>query len=71
MTKTTISPTPPQNPNEGDLWWNDQDGRFYIYYDDGSTAQWVDTSPAGGTDITALQQTIIDLEARVAALENP
>ena len=71
VTKTTISPTPPQNPNEGDLWWNDQDGRFYIYYDDGSTAQWVDTSPAGGTDLTALQQTIIDLEARVAALENP
>ena len=69
VTTTTISATPPPNPNEGDLWWNDQDGRFYIYYDDGSTAQWVDTNPNGGTDITALQQQINDLEARILILE--
>lgn len=70
-TTTTISTTPPSPASEGDLWWNSDDGRFYIFYDDGTTAQWVDTSPAGGVDLAALQQTIIDLEARVAALENP
>ena len=46
--KVTISPTPPQGAREGDLWWNDVDGRLYIFYDDGNTAQWVDTSPGGG-----------------------
>lgn len=69
VTKTTISDTPPANPNEGDLWWNNEDGRFYIYYDDGQTAQWVDTNPNGGVDVSALQQQIDALEARIAALE--
>jgi hypothetical protein len=52
-----ISDTPPVNPNNGDLWWNSADGQFYVYYNDGSSAQWVsasmpsvavsDTPPAG------------------------
>ena len=64
-----ISPTPPDGV-EGQLWWNSDEGRLYIYYNDGTTAQWVDTSPnGGGTDVAALQQQITDLEARVAALE--
>jgi len=47
----TISSTPPPNPVNGSLWWNDEDGRFYIYYIEtqpGGTAQWVDTNPNGG-----------------------
>lgn len=54
---TAISDTPPVNPANGDLWWNSADGKFYIYYSDGSSAQWVsaalpavavsDTPPAG------------------------
>ena len=44
----TISDTPPTGAIEGDLWWNEIDGRLYIYYDDGNTAQWVDTNPSGG-----------------------
>ena len=38
---TFSSPTPPLNPTDGILWWNTEDGRFYIYYD----SSWVDTSP--------------------------
>mgnify|MGYP000506309452 CR=1 FL=1 len=47
----TISPTPPNpgNEAEGDLWWNSDDGRLYIWYIDPNTdAQWVDASPDGG-----------------------
>ena len=54
---TAISDTPPVSPANGDLWWNSADGKFYIYYSDGSSAQWVsaalpavavsDTPPAG------------------------
>jgi len=39
--------TPPTGASPGDLWFNETDGRLYYYYDDGSTEQWVDASPAG------------------------
>lgn len=43
---TTISSTAPLNPTPGDLWWNDTDGVLYIYYNDGTSAQWVSVSYA-------------------------
>ena len=39
------STTPPLNPDTGNLWFNSDDGRLYIYYNDGNTVQWVDASP--------------------------
>ena len=39
------STTPPLNPEAGNLWYNSDDGRLYIYYSDGDSAQWVDASP--------------------------
>ena len=41
----SVLPNPPTNPGDGDLWYNTSDGRMYIYYDDGNTSQWVDSSP--------------------------
>ena len=41
----TVSETPPANPDEGDLWWNEDDGRLYVFYEDANTSQWVDASP--------------------------
>ena len=41
----TNTTTPPSNPVVGQLWWNKDDGRIYIYMNDGSSAQWVDASP--------------------------
>ena len=41
----TVSETPPANPGEGDLWWNEDDGRLYVFYEDADTSQWVDASP--------------------------
>lgn len=42
----TISATPPASPTAGNLWWNstDSDGNLYIYYNDGSSSQWVPAS---------------------------
>jgi hypothetical protein len=40
-----IGPTPPPNPSAGQLWWrSDPDGQLYIYYDDGTSQQWVAAS---------------------------
>jgi hypothetical protein len=39
------SSTPPANPLPGNLWFNSEDGRLYIYYKDPDTEQWVDASP--------------------------
>ena len=41
------SPAPPTNPTANTLWWDEVSGRLYVYYDDGTSSQWVDASPAG------------------------
>ena len=41
-------PNPPSDPEAGNLWFNPEDGRLYIYYvetADGGSSQWVDASP--------------------------
>jgi len=38
---------PPPNPSDGNLWYNADDGRLYVYYNDGNSTQWVDASPDG------------------------
>lgn len=40
-----VGNTTPVTPTSGDLWWNTNYGRLLLYYDDGDTAQWVDTNP--------------------------
>ena len=47
----SVGETPPADPAEGDLWWDSSDdsGRLYVWYEDGNTNQWVETSPSGGT----------------------
>lgn len=37
-----ISDAPPSSPNDGELWWESDTGRLKLYYNDGSSAQWVD-----------------------------
>lgn len=43
--------TPPADPADGQLWYDSTGGRAFVYYNDGTSAQWVDASPAtvGGT----------------------
>jgi len=39
--KITISPEPPLDPEEKDLWWDSEGGNLYIRFDDGDSQQWV------------------------------
>ena len=48
----TISSSAPSNPNDGDLWWDENIGELFIYYDDNSgipSAQWVEASSGSNT----------------------
>jgi len=48
----TTSNTAPGSPNDGDLWWNSENGILYVYYDDGDTQQWVEASPGAVENLT-------------------
>ena len=41
-----ISTTAPVNPSSGKLWYSSQYGRAFVYYNDGTSSQWVDLSPS-------------------------
>ena len=41
------SSSPPSSPDDGDLWWDTDDGDLHVYYNDGNTSQWVNTSGVG------------------------
>ena len=53
----TVGTAAPDSPSDGALWWDSGDGELYLYYDDGSSQQWVsaagpsvavqDTAPTG------------------------
>ena len=46
---STVSATAPASPSNGDLWFDSINLRLYVYYNDGSSAQWVITGPTGAT----------------------
>ena len=43
----TISDDPPVGPRSGELWWESDSGDLFVYYNDGSSAQWVTTNTGG------------------------
>lgn len=46
-----VGSTPPADAEEGDLWWNTDDGRLYVYYVQGNgQSQWVEAAPNAGFD---------------------
>ena len=44
----TISDTSPGSPDTGDLWWDSKRGTGFVYYNDGSSSQWVEFCPGSG-----------------------
>jgi len=44
----TINDNAPSTPSAGDLWWNSNAGQLKIYYNDGSSSQWVDAAGGDG-----------------------
>lgn len=47
-TNVSISDNSPASPVNGDMWWDSSDGVLKIYYNDGTSLQWVDAVPQGG-----------------------
>ena len=41
---TNPGPNPPSGPINGTLWWDTVSGQLFTYYNDGQSAQWVETS---------------------------
>ena len=52
----TIAATAPGSPVVGQLWWNQDYGRLLVYYNDGTSSQWVDASPSDYTSTQAFNQ---------------
>ena len=46
----TVSDSAPVSPSAGDLWFDSSDLNMYIYYNDGSSQQWIDIS--GSIDVS-------------------
>ena len=46
----TVSDTAPTSPSDGDQWFNSTDGSLLVYYNDGSSSQWVVVSGPAGAD---------------------
>ena len=55
----TISDTPPASPHAGDLWWESDTGNEYIFFNDGSSSQWVATSIGSGGGGGGTSRTVI------------
>lgn len=45
----TVSSTQPGSPVVGQLWWSQDYGRLFVYYNDGNSSQWVEANPADQT----------------------
>ena len=43
----------PISPQNGDLWWNSNEGVLKIYYEDVDSVQWIDASPTGFNGIVS------------------
>jgi len=48
----SVGATAPNAPAEGDLWYNSDYGRLFVYYSDEDSDQWVDAAPFNFSGIT-------------------
>jgi hypothetical protein len=67
----TISETKPTNPYQGQLWWDNEDGYFYIYYRDGNGAQWVEIGGGGSESLAASGGTVYEIRTGVGLTGGP
>ena len=49
ISAVNVGNTLPVSPRVGDLWWDTETGRLFIYYTDADSSQWVESSPSGGS----------------------
>ena len=48
----TVSDSAPSSPSNGDLWFKSDVGELYVYYADGSSNQWVESSGGASGPVT-------------------
>jgi hypothetical protein len=57
-----IQDTAPASPSAGSLWWQSSTGQLFIYYNDGTSSQWVSaTTPASGAALQVVRGQIAGL----------
>jgi hypothetical protein len=57
----------PSGATPGQLWWNSEYGRLLVYYSDGDSSQWVDTSPYAETGFISDQANLALLIANTTS----
>jgi hypothetical protein len=66
----TVSSTQPGSPVIGQLWWNNDYGRLFVYYSDGDSSQWVDASPNDFNAVAAFRHANAGFTRANTALQN-
>jgi hypothetical protein len=54
-----VGDAPPSTPVQGTLWWESDSGNSFIWYDDGSSAQWVQFNIAPPVALTVPVMTVV------------
>jgi hypothetical protein len=67
----TISINPPASPYQGQLWWDNERGYFYIYYRDPNGDQWVEIGGGGSDALQSGGGGIVLLETGVGLQGGP
>ena len=69
----TSQADPPTGANDGDLWWDSDEGPLLLYYNDGNSSQWVDisTGPMGAQGSQGTQGSRNNLEVSENAPSSP
>ena len=70
LTRHSVSDTAPSDASSGDLWFNSANLKTYVYYDDGSSAQWVATNPLGTDGADGADGSSVTTYANFAAFVN-
>jgi hypothetical protein len=53
--RVSISDNPPLNPKIGDMWFEADSGFMFVFYDDGTSSQWVVSTPVAGMGPQGIQ----------------
>ena len=56
IANVTVSASAPGSPNIGDQWIDEDDGKSYLYFNDGTSSQWVEQ--ASGTVVSSLVESV-------------
>jgi hypothetical protein len=67
----TYAPDPPENPINGDRWFESDTGKYFVYIDDGDSSQWVEISVVPSSNLTPVYHTtsVISSSYQVTSLD--